>query len=89
MTSLYPDGYRDPEWDGSEEQFRDIVVPARIAAIEQGISERFAGVLPEGVRFEWASDADAIKASVKAAGFGPVPERITVTCDRASGEEEA
>jgi hypothetical protein len=50
--SLYPDGYRDPEWDGSEKEFREIVLPARVAAITQGLNDRFADVLPEGMRFE-------------------------------------
>jgi hypothetical protein len=54
MATLYPDGYRDPEWDGSEKEFREIVLPARIAALTEGINGRYADVLPEGWRFEWA-----------------------------------
>lgn len=30
----YPADYHDPPWDGSEQQFRDIVIPARLAALE-------------------------------------------------------
>lgn len=51
--SLYPPGYRDPEWDGTEAGFRDVVLPARVKALEQGINEWFADVLPEGMRWEW------------------------------------
>ena len=53
--SLYPPGYRDPEWDGTEAQFRDIVLPARMAALAEGVNERYKDVLPEGVRFEWVA----------------------------------
>jgi hypothetical protein len=55
VTTLYPDGYRDPEWDGTVEDFAAKVLPARAAAITQGLNERFADVLPEGCRFEWVS----------------------------------
>jgi len=51
--SLYPEGYQDPPWDGTEAGFRDVVIPARTAAITQGLTEQFADVLPEGMRFEW------------------------------------
>ena len=47
--SLYPEGYRDPPWDGSEAQFRDIVLPARTEAIGRTLNESLD--LPEGVRF--------------------------------------
>jgi hypothetical protein len=56
--TLYPDGYRDPEWDGSEAQFRDIVLPARLTAIAAEVNRRFADVLPEGARFKWVSGED-------------------------------
>lgn len=52
----YPPGYRDPAWDGTEAGFRDVVVPARVAALEQGINDRYGHVLPAGVRFEWVPD---------------------------------
>lgn len=53
MTSLYPEGYTDPEWGGTEAGYRDVVLPARIAALTEGINERYADVLPEGMRFAW------------------------------------
>lgn len=53
-TSLYPPGYTDPEWDGTEAGFRDVVLPARVKALTQGLNERYKDVLPEGMRFEWA-----------------------------------
>lgn len=51
--SFYPPGYRDPEWDGTEAGFRDVVLPARIAALTEGINAAFAGILPDGMRFEF------------------------------------
>jgi hypothetical protein len=56
--SLYPPGYRDPDWDGTEEGFRNVVLPARVKALTEGINERYAGVLPEGMRFEFVSSED-------------------------------
>ncbi len=60
MTELpafgYPDDYQDPEYDGTTTGFRDIVLPARTAALERSLNEAYAGLLPEGVRFEWVSD---------------------------------
>jgi hypothetical protein len=41
-----------------EARYRDVVLPARVAAIEQGLNERFADLLPEGMRWEWASTED-------------------------------
>jgi hypothetical protein len=52
----YPDDYRDPEYDGTTAGFRDIVLPARRKALERSFNEAFAGLLPEGCRFEWVSD---------------------------------
>lgn len=48
-ASVYPDGYRDPPWDGTAEGFRDVVIPARIAAMTEMLSR----ALPDGMRFEW------------------------------------
>ena len=36
--------------------FRDIVIPARMEALERSLNEALADLLPEGVRFEWVSD---------------------------------
>ena len=52
----YPEDYRDPEYDGTVAGFRDVVLPARVKALEQSINETFADLLPEGCRFEWARD---------------------------------
>lgn len=52
----YPDGYQDPEWDGTTAQFRDKVLPARIAALEQSLNDACVGILPEGMRWEWTAD---------------------------------
>ena len=49
----YPGGYRDPPYDGTIEGFRDVVLPARIGALEQSLNEAFADLLPEGCRFEY------------------------------------
>lgn len=50
----YPPGYADPPFDGTPDGFRDVVLPARIAAIEQTLSD----LLPDGlhVRFDATSD---------------------------------
>lgn len=50
----YPEDYRDPDFDGTPEGFRDVVVPARLKAIERSLNEAFADLLPEGCRFEYA-----------------------------------
>jgi len=55
-ASGYPGDYRDPDWDGTTAGFRDIMLPARVKALEQSLNEAFAGPLPEGVKFEWTSD---------------------------------
>jgi hypothetical protein len=52
ITIGYPEDYRDPECDGSLEEFRDIVLPARIRALERALNEALADLLPEGMRFE-------------------------------------
>ena len=54
--SLYPPGYRDPEYDGTEAGFRDVVLPARIAALEEGLNERYKDQLPAGMRFRWSAE---------------------------------
>jgi hypothetical protein len=53
--SLYPPGYRDPEWDGTEEGFREIVLPARIKAVTQELNRRCP--LPDGMRLEWEAES--------------------------------
>jgi hypothetical protein len=52
----YPEGYRDPPFDGTEAGFRDVVLPARVEALERSLNEAFADLLPEGCRFEWVTD---------------------------------
>ena len=55
----YPEDYRDPEYDGTVSGlawFRDIVIPARMEALERSLNEALADLLPEGLRFEWVSD---------------------------------
>lgn len=54
----YPEDYRDPEYDGTPEGFRDVVLPARIEAVRRSLNEAFADLLPEGVRFEWTGGED-------------------------------
>jgi hypothetical protein len=49
----YPDGYRDPQWDGSAEQFAALELPARTAALEQSLNEAFP--LPARMRWEWGA----------------------------------
>lgn len=55
----YPEDYQDPPFDGTTAGFRDIVLPARIAALEQSLNDAFAGILPPGVRFEWTTEDPA------------------------------
>lgn len=47
--SCYPEGYRDPEYNGSLEEFRDKVIPARCEAISRVLSD----LLPDGWLFAW------------------------------------
>ena len=54
----YPEGYADPPSDGTVAGFRDVVLPARIRAIEQSLSEALADLLPEGYRLE--ADREAL-----------------------------
>ena len=54
-TSAYPDGYRDPPWDGTAEDFGEKVIPARTDALTESLNERFGDLLPDGVRFEWTA----------------------------------
>lgn len=51
----YPGDYRDPEYDGTVAQFRDIVLPARVKALEKSLNEAFADLLPPGAKFEWVT----------------------------------
>jgi hypothetical protein len=53
----YPEGYEDPEYDGTVAGFRDVVLPARVKALEGSLNDAFADLLPEGCRFEWTADA--------------------------------
>jgi hypothetical protein len=53
--SLYPEGYQDPEWDGSEAGFRDVVLPARKAALAETINGRLAGMGFPDMRWEWGA----------------------------------
>lgn len=48
----YPAGYQDPPWDGSTEEFRDIVLPARVAAIAFTLSS----LLPPGYEFAFLTN---------------------------------
>ena len=50
----YPPGYRDPEYDGTERGFAEVVLPARIEALTESLNDRYAGLLPDGCRFEWS-----------------------------------
>jgi hypothetical protein len=54
----YPEDYRDPEYDGTVAGFRDVVLPARVKALERSLNETFADLLPDGMRFEWTGDDD-------------------------------
>ena len=52
----YPEDYRDPEYDGTVAGFRDVVLPARVKALERSLNEAFADLLPEGAKWEWVTD---------------------------------
>ena len=52
-ASLYPPGYRDPEYDGTVAGFCDVVLNARIAALTEGINDHYKDILPDGMQFEW------------------------------------
>jgi hypothetical protein len=67
MTSGYPDGYTDTEWT-TEADFAERVIPARAEAL----NERLGGVLPDGMRFDWASLSDPPPAET-----GPEPLLVT------------
>ena len=49
----YPEGYRDPPYDGTLEGFRDAVIPARLKAVERSLNGAFGDLLPEGCRFTY------------------------------------
>lgn len=51
----YPEDYQDPEYDGTVAGFRDVVLPARVKALEKSLNEAFADILPPGARFEWTA----------------------------------
>jgi hypothetical protein len=69
--SGYPEGYQDPEWDGTEAQFRDKVLPARQAAISETLNAGLAGMGFPGLRWEWTA---AEEPAVAAALAVPDPE---------------
>ena len=52
----YPEGYADPPFDGTIDGFRDVVIPARLKAIEQSLSHALADLLPDGQRLEWTPE---------------------------------
>jgi hypothetical protein len=54
ITISYPAGYTDPDWDGSEADFADKVIPARMEALTVALNAS----LPDwarkaGMGFEW------------------------------------
>jgi hypothetical protein len=51
----YPDGYADPPWDGTTAGFRDVVLPARTAAIRKSLNDHLASHGFADLRFEWQS----------------------------------
>ena len=51
----YPDGYADPPWDGTTAGFRDVVLPARTAAIADSFTAHLASHGFADLRFEWQS----------------------------------
>ena len=53
IRTAYPDGYRDPEWDGTFAGFRDVVIPARVKAITGKLNADLEP--PDGMRFEWVA----------------------------------
>ena len=63
----YPEGYRDPEYDGTVAGFRDVVLPARVEALERSLNEALAGILPPGMRFEWATSDDVTAPALRSA----------------------
>jgi hypothetical protein len=55
LLSGYPKDYRDPPWDGSTAQFRDIVYPARLEALQKSINGALADMGFPDLRFEWTT----------------------------------
>jgi hypothetical protein len=51
----YPEGYRDPEWDGTLAQYRDIVLPARMDALKQSMDAVLADAGFPDLHFEWVT----------------------------------
>ena len=49
----YPDGYADPPWDGTTAGFRDVVLPARTAALADAFTAHLAFHGFADLRFEW------------------------------------
>ena len=51
----YPAGYADPPWDGTTAGFRDVVLPARTAALADSFTAHLASHGFADLRFEWQS----------------------------------
>lgn len=51
----YPADYEDPPWDGSPEQFTEVVLPARMAALERAFTGMLADMGFADMRFEFVA----------------------------------
>jgi hypothetical protein len=70
----YPGDYRDPPWDGSMEQFRDVVIPARMNAIKRSFDQTLADMGFPALRWEWE---DAASQQDAPGGGEPFPPATT------------
>lgn len=62
----YPDGYRDPLWDGTVADYRDIVLPARMAAIRESLDTMLGDLGFPDLHWEWATGRDGETMAVPA-----------------------
>lgn len=58
LSPGYPADYRDPEWDGSEQEFAEVVIPARVDALKQTLNDALAEAGFPDLRFEWETPGE-------------------------------
>jgi len=61
----YPDDYRDPDWDGSEQQYREIVMPARLGALQRSFDAALADLGFPEMHWEWRGRDDERPAPIR------------------------
>ena len=54
----YPDGYADPPYDGTVEGWREVVLPARQAAIKVTFDAMLADMGFPDMHWEWAAPGE-------------------------------